>query len=334
MAGTLSGAQRQKILSTQLSKVPGATGYALQQRLAERLYDELSAKGIGYRPRLYLSNEWGCPDGVPVIGIPFYLASRELCELVGEASGCPVEDEAEAMLYLRHEAGHAFSYAYELDKEPAWQKLFGNPGAPYPHYYRTRPFSPRYVRHIAGWYAQKHPDEDFAESFAVWLDPDSFWRERYRETPALEKLLYVEDAALRLGNKTPLNAAQNIHMPVEDMDGNLAEWCKARGNASTAGIKLPEIISSDLKGLFPHPQGEPAADILERLRPQLSRQVHSLTGLDSDLLHALLQKTGRLLRSLNLRVPDDEREIAVIKLTVFLTTLAMNFQKTGHFVEE
>ena len=41
-------------------------------------------------------------------------------------------------------------------------------------------------------YAQKHPDEDWAETFAVWLEGGP-WRRRYRDWQvALAKLEYVD----------------------------------------------------------------------------------------------------------------------------------------------
>jgi hypothetical protein len=83
-------------------------------------------------------------------------------------------------MYLRHEAGHAFNYAYRLYQTPEWRELFGPFNRPYRERYRPIPFDRNFVRHIEGWYAQKHPDEDFAETFAVWLTPGSRWRVRYR----------------------------------------------------------------------------------------------------------------------------------------------------------
>ncbi len=132
---------------------------------------------------------------------PFYLADPKLSELEGELTGVEAENEAEAMMYLRHEAGHAFNYAYRLYDKLSWRRLFGRFSKPYHNKYQPHPFSVRFVHHIPGWYAQKHPDEDFAETFAVWLTPNSGWRERYAQTPALEKLLYVERVARQVRAK-------------------------------------------------------------------------------------------------------------------------------------
>ncbi|MFY9703561.1 MAG: putative zinc-binding metallopeptidase, partial [Terriglobales bacterium] len=139
------------------------------ERFVEQLYRELDAKGLAkFRPACYLTDEWGCPSGEPIIGIPFYLAHAALAQLEKETHD--LEDAREIMMYLRHEAGHAFTYAYKLHNSPGWgpewKQMFGPFRRPYRDNYRPAPFSRDYVRHLPGWYAQKHPDEDFAETFA------------------------------------------------------------------------------------------------------------------------------------------------------------------------
>jgi hypothetical protein len=157
------------------------------ERFVQQLYRELERKRLKkFHPPVYLTDEWGCPSGEPVIGIPFYLAHPDLAQLEREVND--LEDSREIMMYLRHEAGHAFNYAYKLYNAPEWKRLFGSFRRPYRDNYRPVPFSRDYVRHMAGWYAQKHPDEDFAETFAVWLTPGSNWRKRYRGWGAMAKL--------------------------------------------------------------------------------------------------------------------------------------------------
>ena len=182
------------------------------ERYVHRLRSELDRKGLKrFRPRCYLTDEWGCPSGQPVIGIPFYLADPKLAKLEKEMND--LEDGREIMMYLRHEAGHAFNYAYEVYKRPEWRPLFGPFRRPSRDDYRPIPFSRRFVRHIAGWYAQKHPDEDFAETFAVWLAPRSNWRRRYRGWPAMRKLRYVERTARRIASATSRSTASPVWWP-------------------------------------------------------------------------------------------------------------------------
>ena len=52
------------------------------ERFVQQLYRELEGKKLlKFRPACYLSDEWGCPSGEPVIGIPFYLAHPGLALL-------------------------------------------------------------------------------------------------------------------------------------------------------------------------------------------------------------------------------------------------------------
>jgi len=159
-----------------------------------RLYRELEARGIGFRPHAWLSEEWFSPDGVPGIAIPFYLAHPRLERLerrvMREVEG---GNSRWLMRILRHEAGHALDNAYRLRRRRRWREVFGPASLPYPHRYRARPGSRRYVHHLGEWYAQAHPTEDFAETFAVWLKPNSDWRKTYAAWPAFQKLSLVDE---------------------------------------------------------------------------------------------------------------------------------------------
>ncbi len=130
------------------------------------------------------------------------------------------------MMYLRHEAGHAFNYAYRLYRKPEWRQLFGRFSQPYKDDYKPVPFSARFVHHFPGWYAQKHPDDDFAETFAVWLTPNSEWQKRYNDTPALAKLLYVDKMARKYGQQPPVITDGKLDMPVQEMTMTLDKWFK------------------------------------------------------------------------------------------------------------
>ncbi|MGH9480924.1 MAG: putative zinc-binding metallopeptidase, partial [Terriglobales bacterium] len=189
----------------------------------QRLYRELQRKELSkFRPSCYLTDEWGCPSGEPVIGIPFYLADARLAWLERELND--LEDDREIMMYLRHEAGHAFNYAYRLHRTSEWHALFGPYRRPYRDHYRPVAFSREYVRHIAGWYAQKHPDEDFAETFAVWLTPGSRWREKYRAWGALRKLRYMDRTARALRAAEPVRPRGRTDVTTDEMELTVAEF--------------------------------------------------------------------------------------------------------------
>src|SRR6202034_2161436 len=101
------------------------------------------------------------------------------------------------MRLIRHETAHAYFYAYQLQNRRKWRRIFGAPSTDdTPDFYRPHPYSRSYVVNLDDWYAQSHPDEDFAETFAVWLTPGSEWRQRYAGWPAVKKLEYM-DALMR-----------------------------------------------------------------------------------------------------------------------------------------
>src|SRR4051794_2776244 len=200
-----SSAARERLLQSKIADLGLRIEGTYLEAIVERLHGELAAAGIALKPKVYLSDEWACPDGVPVIGIPFYLAHPELSQIEDEMmDGVEAQTEEEILAYLRHEAGHAFEYAHKLYETEEWQRLFGSMSLPYRDDFEPNPFSRNFVRHISGWYAQKHPDEDFAETFAVWLTPGSAWRERYRGWGCFPKLDYVERIVREVGHKPPI----------------------------------------------------------------------------------------------------------------------------------
>ena len=221
---TLAGARQQELLSRKISELPLKMEGTHLERLIIRLYKELEAAGTAFKPNIYLSDSWGCPDEVPVIGVPFHLADPALCDLLGQIGGIEVENDMTVMMILRHEAGHAFNYAYRLYDKPEWKALFGQFSLPYQDEYQVDPSSTRFVHHLADCYAQKHPDDDFAETFAVWLTPDSHWRTAYAGTPAAEKLRYVERVTAEYGEKPPIVTGGRVDMPVEEIGMTLSEW--------------------------------------------------------------------------------------------------------------
>src|ERR1700690_1964354 len=214
--------------------------------MVQRLYRELEEKKImKFRPECYLTDEWGCPSGEPVIGVPFYLARRDLAEI--EKENNDLEDSREIMKYLRHEAGHAFNYAYKLHRTPEWKQLFGPFRRPYRENYRPVLFSKDYVRYLPGWYAQKHPDEDFAETFAVWMTPRSGWRKKYRGWGAMPKLRYMDRIARELGNIDPLRRRGHPDITVDEMESTVAEFYQR----STEEVPIVDLsLDTDLADIF------------------------------------------------------------------------------------
>ncbi|HYL04231.1 MAG TPA: putative zinc-binding metallopeptidase [Steroidobacteraceae bacterium] len=189
-----------------------------------RLYRDLARRGLSLRPHVWLSEEWFSPDGVPGIAVPFYLAHPRLARLerriMREAEG---GNSQQLLRILRHEAGHALDNAYRLRRRRRWREAFGPASRPYPARYRARAGSRRYVQHLGEWYAQAHPTEDFAETFAVWLTPKSAWRRNYAGWPALHKLRAVEELVAQLrARRAPVRNRTRIE-PIEHNTRTLAQ---------------------------------------------------------------------------------------------------------------
>ena len=188
MASKLDRLTDRQLLNLRFCDLPlRINGTRLEQRI-EKLYREMDARSIPFRPHVWLSEEWFTPDNVGGFAIPFYLAHPRLIKLersqMLEVEGA---GEAECMRILRHEAGHAFSNAFRLHARRGWTDTFGSFRVPYPEWYQPQADSRDYVLNLDAWYAQAHPAEDFAETFAVWLKPGSRWRRQYLGWGAMRK---------------------------------------------------------------------------------------------------------------------------------------------------
>jgi hypothetical protein len=296
-----------------------------------KLHAELEEKGLKYRPKAYLSDEWGCPEGVPVIGIPFYLADERLKRLEDEFSE-DLEDDKLTMMYLRHEAGHVFNYAYKLYQTEEWHQVFGPYTRPYVEDYQANPFSKKFVKHIPGWYAQKHPDEDFAETFAVWMTPGVDWREKYKGHGALKKLEYVERTMQDLAKKPPLLDVTDL--PADELGYTLKEHYERRDELSGAAAQIAGYADGDLRELFAAPKaGASAAAWAEAKHASIVRNVAYWTGARQPLVLAATKHLILRLKEMELAVAPGKEEETLVRFTAFLTTLAGNFVRSGNFIE-
>ena len=167
-----------------IAAVAVCMAHATREAAIADLHAEADARNLAFKPHYWLSDEWFTPDGVGGIAIPFYLAHPRL-EQLEERQMLEVEGGTHdwCVKILRHEYGHAIDNAYNLQRRRKRLRLFGPSTAEYPEYYTPKPYSKSFVLHLDSWYAQSHPDEDFAETFAVWLNPDADWRSRYGWRP-------------------------------------------------------------------------------------------------------------------------------------------------------
>ncbi|HLJ93290.1 MAG TPA: hypothetical protein VKU02_08880 [Gemmataceae bacterium] len=300
----------------------------------DRLYDELAAKGLSIRPLCYLTDSWGCPDQVPIMGIPFYLADKRLARIEEEQTG-EIESDEWIQMLLRHEAGHAVNYAYRLYERPDWTATFGSFSKPYRDTFRPNPFSRQYVRHIVHHqygrtYAQKHPDEDFAETFAVWLTPRSGWRRRYRGWPALRKLRYVDTVMKIVREHPPICTEGELCTPVEEMDMLLAEHYGARAERYRAAAQ--GYVDDKLREVFPPVRGRtllPAGDLVRQRQRDLLCRVAHWSSLPEEEVRTLLAKLEDRADALDLQFRRRDRAAKILDLTALATSLALDFAYTG-----
>ena len=321
-------AERDALLGRHISDIGLAVEGTRVERLAAELYRELGSRGIAFRPSVYLSDQWGCPDGTPLIGVPFYLADERLERIEAEMAGS-VEDDDEAMRYLRHEAGHAINYAFQLYERPEWRSQFGSFTKPYRERYRADPFSRSHVRHILGWYAQKHPDEDFAETFAVWLTPDLDWREQYAGWPALAKLEYVDRLMTDIASETrDMPVPSDDDLPVRSMGYTLASHY-----AEDESMPIDDVrqFDADLRRIFwtatDAPGGESAAIFVHRHYREIIGRISYWTGESPGVVRSLIDHVSKRATSLDLNVGGLEAA-TLVELTAFGTAVAMQYRET------
>ena len=305
-------------------------GTELEPRIAQ-LNAELDARGLAFRPHYYLSDEWFTPDGVPSVAIPFYLAHPRLAKLE-EAEMLEVEggDPESCLRILRHEAGHAIDNAYQLQRRRTRRRLFGNPATEYPEYYTPKPYSKSFVQHLDHWYAQSHPDEDFAETFAVWLDPNAMWAQTYAGWPAQKKLEYMDRLMRELSRARPRVTSKRQVDPLRRLKKTLREHY--RGKREHYGLDHPDFYESDLLNLFSdapqYARNMSAARFVRRIRREVRGTVASFTDSYQYTIDQLLEKIIERCRELNLRLTDSEASTK-IDFMVFLTVQTMNYLHSG-----
>jgi hypothetical protein len=301
------------------------------EKYVHQLYHELERRGFRkFKPVCYLTDEWGCPDQQPVLGIPFYLADPKLRKL--ESAVDKLEDERQIMMYMRHEAGHVFNYAYRLYTTPEWRRLFGPFYRAYRDDYTPVPFSKKFVRHIEGWYAQKHPDEDFAETFAVWLTPRSPWRRQYKGWPAMQKLRYVERVSRAVADVEPIVNTGEVDITPEDISDTVAQFYERAAQERQARIDL--ALDAHLGKIFldrRRKESRPAADIVSRHKPELIDNITYWTGVQRPIIRGLIESICRNCERMKLWGELGEEPRYLVEVTALATVLAMNFLTRGRF---
>ncbi len=318
------------LLDVRMADLPLAIEGTLAERI-DQLRSELAASQLDFALHFYLSDEWFTPDGATAIAVPFYLAHPRL-EKLEESQMLEVEGgEYEwCMRILRHEAGHAIDNAFRLRLRRQRRVIFGLPSKEYPEFYTPKPYSKSYVLHLDAWYAQSHPDEDFAETFAVWLTPNSEWRQRYPGWPALKKLEYMDLLMRSLRGHRPRLQNANEVDPLSRQRKTLRQHY--RNKRRHYGVDYPNFYDRDLRRLFSDAaefsSNRTAAQFIARIRRPVRRLVAEWTGIYQYTIDQVIEDMITRCRELKLRLAVSE-DHARQEFTVLLTVQAMNYLHSG-----
>jgi len=296
-----------------------------------RLNADIARRGLIFRPHFWLAEEWFCPDGVPGVAIPFYLAHPRLARLerhlMHEVEGGNARWRARI---LRHETGHAIDNAYRLRRRKRWRQVFGRASRPYPQDYTPRTTSRNYVLHLGHWYAQSHPTEDFAETFAVWLAPHSGWRADYEQWPALRKLTYVDELMAEIGGSRPVVRRRDVVEPLNRNARTLREHYEEK--LSTYDRAETNRYDGKLRRVFGRKErsrsGLTAARLMRQVRPQLQRLLVRRSKLHPYLVNHVVSLVIQRARELDLYVtrPVRDTERALFGL---LERIVFDFMRRG-----
>jgi hypothetical protein len=305
-------------------------GSVLEKRIAQ-LYEELAERGLVFRPHFWLSEDWFTPDDVPGVAIPFYLSHPRLARLeqnqMFEVEG---GTHGWCMRILRHEAGHAIDNAYQLRRRRKRRALFGSSSESYPEWYTPKPYSRSFVLHLDYWYAQSHPDEDFAETFAVWLNPRSDWRRRYHDWPALKKLEYMDGLMREIAAQPAVVTTTRQVEPLHRLRRTLRQHYKKK--TDYYGSEYPDFYDRDLRRLFSdapeHAGNLRASRFITRIRREVRRTVARATGVYQYTIDQVIEEMTERCDELGLRLALPP-ETAKTEFTVVLTVQTMNYLHSG-----
>jgi hypothetical protein len=319
-----------EVLSLRFCDLPLTLKGSVVQQRAEMIFDELDARGICFQPSIWIAEEWYNPDEVVGFAVPFYLLHPRLIRLerkmMLEAEGVSF---SESMSIMRHETGHAIDEAFQLRKIPKYRQIFGSPDRKYPTDYIADSDSRDYVHHLNAWYAQSHPVEDFAETFAVWLKSERGWRRKYRDWPALEKLMVVDEWMHECRKVEPKIKPRRIANEIKSSTRTLGEHYQEK--REFYAIESEDEFDDALRRIFQRPahrfrrNGQvSAARLLASHRTRLRRRTAKPLGVPAYVVDQVLRQLMYRARILKLKQARPEAEtVAKVSRLVTRATIAV-----------
>tara|TARA_R110000868_G_scaffold4419_1_gene27742 strand:- start:10887 stop:11924 length:1038 start_codon:yes stop_codon:yes gene_type:complete len=322
----------EELLNLRLKDIPLSIDGTWLETCLNRLGDELRERGLKVRPHAWISHEWFSPDHTSGIAIPFYLAHPRLMELerkmvLDVEGGTP----SECMRILRHEAGHVIQHSFALHRRRRWQKQFGLSSTRYPEFYKPDPASRNFVQHLPRWYAQSHPDEDFAETFAVWLTPKSNWRKRFSEWPAIQKIQYVDELMGEISGAKPLLTRRLTMDPLNKLTSTLREHYARK--LQHYGLERPTTFDRNLHRIFPKTPrpGErlPATSFIRKNRAEIRQLAAEWTGEHQVNLDIVLDDIMSRCRVLKLRAASMDDQAGMNSVALLTAKTVNSFYNTS-----
>lgn len=294
-----------------------------------QLYDELDAHEINFKPRCWFSSEWFSPDQTPGIAIPFYLAHERLMKLeYKQMLSVEGGGRDECLRILRHETGHAIDTAYQLRRRKRYRELFGRFGLPYPDTYKPNPNSRRFVFNLPGWYAQAHPAEDFAETFAVWMRPG--WKSRYRGWHAIKKLEYIDELMDEIHDQKPRVYSATKTESLPKVSKKLRDHYREK--KIYYADEWPDFYDRDLRRLFSadkrYANQPTAASFLRSLRREVREEVADWTGVHPYTIDQVIRDMIDRCKELKFRLAQPASK-ARFEARMMVTVQTMNFLHLG-----
>jgi hypothetical protein len=294
--------------------------------LVHELYKELEKKKIKFKPHLWISEDWFAIDGIPGIAVPFYTLHKRLSGLCKKMN---LEDEGynkkEAIKLLRHETGHAIDNAYKLRLLRSRQSLFGLSSTSYPDTYAPVHLASSYVSHLNPWYAQAHPDEDWAETFATWLTPNSKWKEIYKNTTAYEKLIFIDKVMKSIEGKEPLVIKKNQPGDISNSRRKLKTFFleKIESLQATTALNMLPSANYIFSSLVKYRSKKRADVFLKENKDLICKKIAQWTGHNSFTVRSIYSELISSCSELNLHLIKSERETR-LDLTCMLTSQIIN----------
>jgi hypothetical protein len=334
--------RKTELLSTRVCDLGLRTRGSLVGRCIDRAVEETRSFGIAFAPYFYLSDAYGCVQGTVNIGLGFWDADPLLREIYADKVRRR-RDEMDIVLLIKHEIGHAFCYGHKLFQLPEFRNVFGIRGnffATYPddNRYRYDPYSIDHVNPDGDHYAQKHPDDDFAETFATFLDRSGAWKDRYRgRLGALRKIAYVGRLVRTFGAQEPSIAPGDglIDAPVEEIRRTVAQFFRVGRQRYLK--RAQGFLDDDLAAIFRKPDRllrpmTEAVTLLRRQRKFVEASVRArVHPKDQRVVADLLEKIRVRLNALGLVYLDEEHDRTLAELYGLVLHKTLLFNRIGTF---